>query len=962
KMLNWFKKSATPPPRVYSFEGLVGVHQQLIRYRELPEATLVELLRVLSEFLIYSDQHQGMFFEYFCEKNMMALFVAMMVNDRPSLRVQIQLLQTLSLFVQNLSTATSLYYILSNNYINKLLTCRHFELDNEDVRDWYVTFLKALSIRLTIDTVQFFFNSATRTFPLYVEALKFQNCAEIQVQIAVKTVLLNVLRVPDDRMRRFLTTPQNMVYFFDLVSLNVSLAFELQNTLNKMPKTLEHFNYTEDKLVDQWYYLQDILEVPMPDLCFQLGECLFEKYLKHTLAFSLLPNCAASESRLNTLLSLHLLTQFFLRASHTPLLHATAAMLLHPELQGTSYMTAALGMGDKKTIQRTQSQDSFLSRESVSLTNEPSTISQSLSSSSLQLNVSPTSPRHSSSAAIPPFASTLPPLLFQPHNLPEEIPCADTCYLSTRFAFGEWSSGDVVAASFDLTKNVFRQALIRLIQVSDAGLRLATIALLRAIMRNSNIDRSLLKDIQLIPRLAQRLSVSSPKPVDAAFGYDDDEDDDDEDEEEDEVNSNLEQSSDSSVSPPSPYIYDSQLLHGLLNEVEAPASLRALQIALDLLANMTISNGIPGSNSAKTLPLVTPSPSPHCHPPCWAQEESFLGRLASILMAYQARIDDKSFASWEEAIIPIIDAHRDTEFPVEWTDLTRSKSTPSVLQMYMEILTAFDRLHILDTSNLWNGNLREHFGAVALDQQDDTAKLAVHFKQKEPLPLAERSFLPCVWLQNGRRIDVYCLLNADRFVVVRPDTLDRTLGHVLFLEPLHLLTIDAGADILRVTGGAIDVVVEFPISEMCGQMVQHLEAMQNQQRTRKSEGIEQLLGMQLIRSHLFLSDISMPIVNFAMEDSHCLYRNKLCLLPRALKKNGQLHSLCEFHRVKANRNQRRLEKKKRSKCELSNTPNARTGCKELWIDPNSSEDDEEEEDDLPDKVIWAEPIRVPTVP
>ncbi|EQC42283.1 hypothetical protein SDRG_00022 [Saprolegnia diclina VS20] len=99
-----------------------------------------------------------------------------------------------------------------------------------------------------------------------------------------------------------------------------------------------------------------------------------------------------------------------------------------------------------------------------------------------------------------------------------------------------------------------------------------------------------------------------------------------------------------------------------------------------------------------------------------------------------------------------------------------------------------------------------------------------------------------------------------------------------------------------------------------------------------------------------------------MESSHpCLYRNKVCLLPRAVKKNGQLHSLCEFHRVKANLNQRRLEKKKKSTSRPPETH--RSGCKELWVDPVASSDDDDCDDfddsQDADHVIWAEPIKLP---
>lgn len=43
----------------------------------------------------------------------------------------------------------------------------------------------------------------------------------------------------------------------------------------------------------------------------------------------------------------------------------------------------------------------------------------------------------------------------------------------------------------------------------------------------------------------------------------------------------------------------------------------------------------------------------------------------------------------------------------------------------------------------------------------------------------------------------------------------------------------------------------------------------------------------------------------------CRYPSKHCLRARTVKKTGALHSLCAFHRAKANRNQRRLEKRKR---------------------------------------------------
>ncbi|KAF1327698.1 hypothetical protein FI667_g7472, partial [Globisporangium splendens] len=56
-------------------------------------------------------------------------------------------------------------------------------------------------------------------------------------------------------------------------------------------------------------------------------------------------------------------------------------------------------------------------------------------------------------------------------------------------------------------------------------------------------------------------------------------------------------------------------------------------------------------------------------------------------------------------------------------------------------------------------------------------------------------------------------------------------------------------------------------------------------------------------------------IDSALHDSEvrCTYPSKICRHQRAVKPNGKLHKLCEFHRVKANANQRRLQERRRAK-------------------------------------------------
>lgn len=359
-------------PREFTLASMRQLHAQLLRFAELGDAEIVELLRVLSEFLIYSDQNHGhdnangaaaietsssppqdslealeferttttagVFFDYFCEKNILGLFVQLGAS-RPSVAVQIQLLQTMSILVQNIATRTSLYYILSNNSVNKLLECPFAVTKEDDVRDWYVTLLKALSLRLNEETVQFFFDDASANsnsvFPLYSQALKFRRCPETMVKVAVKTLTLNVYKVQDDRVRQFILAYQKMAYFRDIVEYANELALKIQGLLNlwspSMAQTLiEKLEEAIDEYIDHCFYLQDILDVNLPELCYKVGDLIYKRHVRKFLAASILPDCNPPPQRVSTRLALYLLTRLVGIFEHAPLVNAISFMYVGP--------------------------------------------------------------------------------------------------------------------------------------------------------------------------------------------------------------------------------------------------------------------------------------------------------------------------------------------------------------------------------------------------------------------------------------------------------------------------------------------------------------------------------------------------------------------------------------------------------------------------------------------------------
>lgn len=151
------------------------------------EHQVVELLRVVAEMVVYGDNnahHSELLFDFFCEKNMLSLFLQIMWsqgNEEDSkvedsacpAAVHIQILQTLSILVGCVKNETSLYYLLSNNYINEMLIFPHDLHSDESLCAQYASFVKSLSLRLNEQTVQFFFNESTGAFPLLTKVSNF---------------------------------------------------------------------------------------------------------------------------------------------------------------------------------------------------------------------------------------------------------------------------------------------------------------------------------------------------------------------------------------------------------------------------------------------------------------------------------------------------------------------------------------------------------------------------------------------------------------------------------------------------------------------------------------------------------------------------------------------------------------------------------------------------------------------
>lgn len=122
--------------------------------------------------------------------------------------MSVQVIQTISILVQNSRQPTSLYYLLSNNYVNELVSfdiTPYSNLGSDELTPSYVSFLKCLAMRCSPETVLFMIVHKDKhtSFPLYDRAVTFLSSRyDSFVVLSAWTMVLNILKLCVDSSLR----------------------------------------------------------------------------------------------------------------------------------------------------------------------------------------------------------------------------------------------------------------------------------------------------------------------------------------------------------------------------------------------------------------------------------------------------------------------------------------------------------------------------------------------------------------------------------------------------------------------------------------------------------------------------------------------------------------------------------------------------------------------------------------
>lgn len=255
----------------------------------------VENIRTLSEFLIFSNKNGLTYFEVFIEKNVLETFSKIL--DKENVELNKQLIQTMSILIQNIKMEQDSIYLFSHPFLNKLISYDFDLTGNNELIDYFISFLKMLSLKLDSSTIQFFYNPRFKDFPLYGVATSLYNHSESMVRTAARTITLTIYNILSDDMLESILSLPHASYFPNLASQLRKLWIKIDSSLIQELDFDDLRDEIED-INDMLMYYQDIFNANIPKLTRALSNSLlYYAYLPSIIGSV---NCKAKNPDINS--------------------------------------------------------------------------------------------------------------------------------------------------------------------------------------------------------------------------------------------------------------------------------------------------------------------------------------------------------------------------------------------------------------------------------------------------------------------------------------------------------------------------------------------------------------------------------------------------------------------------------------------------------------------------------------
>ncbi|KAH6588298.1 hypothetical protein BASA50_010849 [Batrachochytrium salamandrivorans] len=230
-------------------------------------------MRDLAEVLVWSDNRNlDDCFALFIEKEIHQVLIDILEYAKDHDAIVLSVLRFFNVFLESVKSGSIMYFMLSNNYINDVISVP-LNVENEEILSYFVTLLKNISNKLNSRTIQLLFNENNRTYPLFSQATIYHYHQEAMIRIGVRTIILNLLHVNDPETLSFII--HDKFYFIGVVD---HLAEILQSLCSHMEDksrsdALEQLNL----FLEYLEYLNEIFSLELEEANKALAAAFLER-------------------------------------------------------------------------------------------------------------------------------------------------------------------------------------------------------------------------------------------------------------------------------------------------------------------------------------------------------------------------------------------------------------------------------------------------------------------------------------------------------------------------------------------------------------------------------------------------------------------------------------------------------------------------------------------------------------
>ena len=288
---------------------------------------ICSLINIVGNYLVSAEKQNRpedfAVFDTFCCLDFMSQFLKLSTYD--NYKINLQLIKTLSFLLINIKNKPSLYYLFSNNLLNKIISKDYSKYDDEFL-SYYVNFLKSLSLLLDSTSIQLFYIEKNNSFPLVENILKFYNHKDSMIRNVVRNTVMNILRVKNCKIEEHFSKLPAVLYFVKIVCHLRDYCLQIKEEIkNKNNKKL---TYLFDDLYDELIYIDDLLNLRIEKINYILLNCLFYFFILPVLCGSI----CNENKKISKELSLFLIIFFFINMKNETFKNCLFSLLFLDEL------------------------------------------------------------------------------------------------------------------------------------------------------------------------------------------------------------------------------------------------------------------------------------------------------------------------------------------------------------------------------------------------------------------------------------------------------------------------------------------------------------------------------------------------------------------------------------------------------------------------------------------------------